>query len=221
MKYKLSSLILIGALAAAALPALGQTSNSPPTTPVTQSPPIPSAFEQATNQSTGTIVFNALLGVLPAWDATQTNDFQSGEFTIESAPLWKTTTAAGTTPYNSTEADWFFSRNFAVGGEIISLGSGTGSSSIDTLNLSLTLRKDVGNIAGYLLADLGYGFNFAETLKNGQIQAEGRFEGAFGPGVIYQYQTHIRLFVDTRFELAGQKNSQEGFLTRIGMQIPF
>lgn len=169
----------------------------------------PAPFQQATNQSASLAVFNAALSLLPAWDPAQSNDFQAAEFTLESAPLWKSMTAAGTTPYNSTEGDYFFTRNFALGAEMISLGNGSGNNSIDTLNLTLTLRKDIGNVAGCLLLNSGYGFN------------QHSFEGAFGPGLIYQYQTHLRLFLDTRFECAGTKSSQSGFLTRVGLQIPF
>lgn len=184
--------------------AFAQT-NSP--SPVTTPPPLP--FEQATNQSASLAVFNAALNLLPAWDPTQTNTFQAHEITLESAPLWKSMTAAGTTPYNSTEADYFLTRNIGIGGELISLGNGSGNNAIDTLNATFTLRKDLGNIAGYLLLDGGYGFN------------QRKLEAAFGPGLIYQYQTHVRLFLDTRFEIAGSQSTQSGFLTRIGLQIPF
>lgn len=170
---------------------------------------LPAPFQQATNQTASLAVFNAALTLLPAWDPTQTNTFQAREFTLESAPLWKSMTAAGTTPYNSTEADYFITRNIAVGGEIISLGNGSGNNAIDTLNAAFTLRKDIGNIAGYLLLDGGYGFN------------QRRLEAAFGPGLIYQYQTHLRLFLDTRFEISGPQSNQSGFLTRVGLQIPF
>jgi hypothetical protein len=178
-------------------------SNTPPANP------IPAPFQQATNQTASLAVFQAALNLLPAWDPTQTNDFASGEFTIESAPLWKTESASGTTPYNSTEADYFFNRNIGFGAEVVSLGNGAGSSSIDTFGANLTLRKDIGNIAGYLLLGGGYDVNKSKA------------EGAFGPGLIYQYQTHLRLFLDTRFEFEGTKNSDSGFLTRVGLQIPF
>jgi hypothetical protein len=170
---------------------------------------LPAPFQQATNQTASLAVFNAALSLLPAWNPAQTNTFQAGEFTLESAPLWKSMTAAGTTPYNSTEADCFLTRNIGIGGELISLGNGSGDNAIDTLNLALTLRKDLGNIAGYLLIDGGYGFN------------QRKLEAAFGPGVVYQYQTHLRLFLDTRFEIAGPQSNQSGFLTRVGLQIPF
>lgn len=181
--------------------------SSPAQTNIPVTPPAP--FQQATNQSAALAVFNAALNLLPAWDPARSNDFQSAEFTLESAPLWKSMTAAGTTPYNSTEGDYFLTRNLGLGAEMISLGNGSGNNSIDTLNLTVTLRKDLGNVAGYLLLNGGYGFN-----QHG-------FEGAFGPGLVYQYQTHLRLFLDTRFELAGTKGSQSGFLTRVGLQIPF
>ena len=170
---------------------------------------LPAPFQQATNQTASLAIFNAALALLPAWDPTQTNAFQANEFTLESAPLWKSVAAAGTTPYNSTEADYFLTPNIAVGGELISLGNGFGNNAVDTLNVAFTLRKDLGNIAGYLLLDGGYGFN------------QHRPEAAFGPGLIYQYQTHLRLFLDTRFEIAGPRSDQSGFLTRVGLQIPF
>jgi len=182
------------------------------TNPPVAPPAPPAPFAQATNQSNALTPFNAVLSILPSWDATLTNSFASGEFTIESAPLWKTMTASGTTPYNSTEADYFFTRNFGAGGELITLGSGAGNNTIDTANLTFTARKDVGNIAGYLLGNVGEDFN------------QHRIEGGFGPGLVYQYQTHIRLFLDTRFEYEGKKTATQsgsGFLTRIGMQIPF
>jgi hypothetical protein len=175
----------------------------------TNTPALPTTFQGATNQTASLALFDAALNLLPVWDASQTNSFQAGEFTLGTAPLWKSMTAAGNTPYNSTEADYFFTRNLGAGAEIISLGNGAGANAIDTLNVSFTLRKDAGNIAGYLLLDGGYGFN------------QRGLEGACGPGLIYQYGTRLRLFLDTRFEFAGKRSSEEGFLTRIGLQIPF
>ena len=197
-----STFVILTALAFSLQPSAFAQTNAATTS-------LPAPFEQATNQSTSLSVFTAALNLLPAWDPTQTNTFQSGEFTLESAPLWKSMTAAGTTPYNSTEADYFFTRNLGVGGELISLGNGSGNNAIDTLNVTFTLRKDLGNIAGYLQLDGGYGFN------------QHKPEAAFGPGLVYQYQTHLRLFLDTRFEIAGPQSNQSGFLTRVGLQIPF
>ncbi len=82
-------------------------------------PALPGAFQQATNQSGSLAVFNAALSLLPAWNPALTNSFETGEFTLESAPLWKSMSAAGTTPYNSTEADYFFTRNLGLGAEMI------------------------------------------------------------------------------------------------------
>ena len=116
---------------------------------------VPTSLQGATNvlaSGGGLAPVNALLNILPSWDPTATNTFGSGEVTIESAPLWKSQTAAGTTPYNSTEVDYFFTRNIGAGAEVISLGSGTGNSTIDSLNVNLTLREDSGNIAIYGIA---------------------------------------------------------------------
>ncbi len=203
MNKPIRLLIITSALALAALQAFGQ-SNTPPA-----APPLPAPLDQATNVANAPQLFSLALNLLPAWDPTATNTFGPNEFTIESAPLWKTMTASGTTPYNSTEGDYFFNQNFAAGAELISLGNGTGNNAIDSTFINVTARKDVGNIAGYLLAGAGYDFN------------RHSLAGAVGPGIIYGYRTHLRLFLDTRFELEGKSSGNNGFLTRVGLQIPF
>ena len=173
---------------------------------------VPTSLQGATNvlaSGGGLAPVNALLNILPSWDPTATNTFGSGEVTIESAPLWKSQTAAGTTPYNSTEVDYFFTRNIGAGAEVISLGSGTGNSTIDSFNVNLTLRKDSGNIAIYGIAGGGYDLN----------RSKGQF--LIGPGIVYGYQTHIRLFLDTRCQVEGTKKQDIGFLTRLGAQLWF
>jgi len=204
---KTKQLLMIGLAVATLAGMTAKAQNS--TIPNLLGTNVPPIFTQATNQSNAQLIFGAVLSILPDWDPTLTNTFASGEWDIESAPLWKSETAAGTTPYNSTEGDYFFSRNVGAGVEIISLGNGTGNDTIDTLNANLTLRKDVGNIAGYLLIGGGYDVN----------RDKGDF--AVGPGIIYGYQTHIRLFLDTRGELEGLKQQDIGWLTRVGMQLSF
>jgi len=171
---------------------------------------VPAPLAPATNApTTASPAFNAILNILPAWNPTLTNTFPDSEFDIESAPLWKSMTAAGTTPFNSTEGDYFFSRNVGLGGELITLGNGSGNNTVDTVQANLTLRKDIGNIAGYGLIGGGYDLN----RHKGDV--------AIGPGIVYGYQTHIRLFLDTRCEIEGQKQQDIGWLTRIGMQLDF
>jgi len=190
-------------MAAAALLAAGLSQS--------QAQTVPGPLQGATNPpSAGALApFEALLGILPDWNPSLTNTFGSSEFNIESAPLWKSMTAAGTTPYNSTEGDYMFSRNFGIGAEIISLGDGTGNNTVDSVGANLTLRKDIGNVAGYLLVGGGGDINKSKGFA------------AIGPGIIYGYQTHIRLFLDTRCELEGIKQQDIGWLTRLGMQITF
>ena len=216
MKMKSKLVILIVALGAICLAPIAKADVTTNTVPFGSGPgsgplggdtTISNALASAAQS--GLPQVQAVLNLLPAWDPTATNTFSDTEYDIETAPLWKAMTQAGTTPYNSTEGDYFFSRNFGIGGEIISLGDGSGNSTIDTLNCNITLRKDVGNIAGYLLAGGGYDFNI------------GKPEGAIGPGIVYGYRTGIRLFLDTRCELAGTAKQDIGWLTRLGIQLAF
>ncbi|PWU18927.1 MAG: hypothetical protein C5B50_07875 [Verrucomicrobia bacterium] len=163
----------------------------------------------ATNAANSLAPFQAALSLLPYWDKTLTNTFSAGEFTLEAAPAWKTMTAAGNTPYVSVGGDYFFKRYLAIGGELLTFGNGQGSSSLDSALANLTLRKDIGNIAGYALIGAGYDFN------------TDRFVAALGPGITYRYSTGIGLFVDTRWTIEGTAKERNGWLTRVGVQLHF
>jgi len=169
-------------------------------------PPLPPL---ATNAVSTLAPFEAALTLLPYWDKTLTNTFNAGEFTLEAAPAWKTMTAAGSTPYASIGGDYFFQRYLAAGGELITFGNGQGSSSLDSALANLTLRKDIGNIAGYAMVGAGYDFNTC------------RFLAALGPGITYRYSTGIGLFLDTRWTIEGGSRERSGWLTRVGVQLHF
>jgi len=151
----------------------------------------------------------ALLNLLPAWDPTLTNTFKKGDAFIGISPLWKSQTAAGSTPYLSTYAGYFFTKNLGAEGELVSLGDGTGKSTVDSMALLGLLRKDVGNIAGYL--------------EGGPVRDfhQGKFGGDFGLGIVFGYRTGLQLNVDTRWRYEGKESDQNGFLTRANIQLNF
>lgn len=129
--------------------------------------------------------------VLPGFDPTLTNTFNSGELTIGFAPLWKSQNAAGATPYLSTYADYYFARNFGAEAELVSLGDGTGSSTVDSGAVELLARKDVGNLAGKLMLGGAREFN------------AGRYGVDLGAGIEYRYRNHIGIGLDTRGRYMG------------------
>lgn len=151
--------------------------------------------------------FQALLQILPGWDPTLTNTFHSGDLCIDAVPLWKSQTAAGSTPYLSTAASYYFTRNFGAEGELISLGDGTGKSTIDSVAILGIVRKDIGNIAGQLLVGPCRDLH------------RGRFGADVGVGIVYRYKTGIEFKVDTRWRYLGNSSADNGFLTRVGFGI--
>ena len=151
----------------------------------------------------------ALLNLLPAWDPTLTNTFKKGDAFIGISPLWKSQTASGSTPYLSTYAGYFFTKNLGGEGELVSLGDGTGKSTVDSISILGLLRKDVGNIAGYLEGGPCRDFH------------QGKFGGDLGLGFLFEYRTGLQLNVDTRWRYEGKQSDQNGFLTRASVQLNF
>lgn len=191
MRSKITALILCSTLCLFAFFSSAQTSPTLSTN---------GAFSQ---------VIGFALNLLPQWNQSATNSFTSGEMEFSTAPLWKTQTAAGTTPYFSTSLADFFTKNFGAGGELVSFGDGSGSSIADSASLLGILREPVGNIAPYAIFSAGRDFS------------KGKWQGGIGPGVSYQTTTIFRTFIDTRFTAEGTRNQDFGWMTRIGVTLPW
>lgn len=152
------------------------------------------------------------LNLLPGWDKTANSFTNLHEFELEVSPAWKAVSASGSTPFLSIGGQYMFTRYFGAGGDIITLGNGSGSSDIDSAHVFAIARKDIGNVAGYAM------------LGGGRDVALNRFSVDFGVGLEYRYSTGIGLIVDTRYlkyitKLSGQPDHD--FLTRVGATIHF
>ncbi len=161
---------------------------------------------------TGFLPLNALAAIWPNVNPSLSNTFNANELVISAAPMWKTATSSGSTPYLSLEGDYFVSKYIGVGAELITLGNGEGNNDIDTMLADFTLRKDLGNLAVYALLSGGYNFNTSQPV------------GAVGGGISYAYSNKLRWFVDTRISFSGftgDVKKDQGWLSRIGMSYPF
>jgi hypothetical protein len=155
------------------------------------------------------------LGLLPYWDKNLTNSFNANEFVILSGPAWKSATANGSTPYLDLGAEYYFARNFGAGVDVVTFGNGKGSSDIDSAHLDLIGRKDVGNVAGFVL--LGGGRDFGIN----------RYDFEAGGGLEFRYSTAVGMRVDTRYIKLFDKfknltsSTDHEFLTRVVLDIHF
>ncbi len=203
MKLKNKILLSFTLLAMLAAPVAAQTVTNP-------TPPLPGGI-QVSNITVPAAPFEFLLNLLPYWDRTLTNSFDTG-LSIKASSLWKTASAAGVTPYASLAGDYMFTRNLGLGGEGVLFGNGTGTQTLDSMAAYAILRKDSGNVAGYLLAGVGYDFNQDPLIAK-------RVSEQIGVGLIFHYKTGVDLFVDTRARIYGTANG--GFLTRVGLSFAF
>lgn len=161
-----------------------------------------------TNVPTAFAPLTFLGEVLPAWNKDLTNSFGSTELEISAGATWKSATAAGTTPYAALRGDYMFTRNFGLGAEVVTLGNGTGSSTVDSTSAYFKARIDSGNLAGYIIASVGEDYNVQQVF------------GGIGPGVEYRNATGFGVFVDTRVSIYGKDSKQNGFLTTVGVTLP-
>lgn len=152
---------------------------------------------------------NALGSILPYWDSTLTNSFSSNEFFIDVVPLWKSQTASGSSPYLSTEAGYFFTKNLGASGELVSFGDGSGSTVLDSAAILGQARFASGNVAGRLMLGPSY------ELPHHAFGAD------LGGGVDLRYQTGIDFFVDTRYRFEFESTGVDGWLTRVGLRLNF
>ncbi len=197
MNTKIKTGLMVGLMAAGLLagPAVAQVTTNEPTSITTSNMPV------------GTVVGFAF-SLLPQWDKTATNTFNSKEVILRVAPLWHSSTASGSTPYLSTAGEYMFHQNFGAGAEIVTLGNGTGTSDIDAVNVYAIARKDLGNIAGYFL------------VGGGRAYSSSTYYFECGPGVEIRYKTGLSLFLDTRLCETGRKEGSS-FMTRFGVGMHF
>jgi hypothetical protein len=200
--------------------------------------PMPAKAQVTTNEPTTGMFSNApvstvigfAFSLLPQWQRGA-NYFTNDSLEIKVAPLWKTAAAAGSTPYLSAGADYWFktwttvngdsggsslavsSTSVGVGGEMVTLGNGAGSDTVDSVSAYLEARRSIGNLAGYVM--LG-----GERDINGN-----RFAFEFGPGVEIRYASGLGLFLDTRlvepFSGGGGNGGHVDWLTRFGVSLHF
>lgn len=206
MKTPIRKYLLLSTLAVA-LATAGVSNLSAQSNVNTNEPTLGTIAQAATNSPVGTVLGFAF-SLMPQWDKTATNTFNAKEGVLRVAPLWKNATAAGSTPYLATAGEYMFTKNFGAGGELVTLGNGTGTSDIDSVNFYAVARKDLGNIAGYFL--IGGGRDYAASSYTFQA----------GPGVEIRYKSGIGLFLDTRLVETGHKDGAS-FMTRFGASIHF
>lgn len=154
-------------------------------------------------------VLASAFNLLPAWDKSNEQFANVTEVAFQVSSMWKTISAAGSTPYASMGATYFFTRQVGVQGEIVTLGNGQGNNEVDSGSTLLEFRRGVGNIAGYLLGGGGYDFNLH------------RWNGQGGLGIEYRYNTGLGIFADTRICVTGSEGDKNGFMTRVGMTLHF
>jgi hypothetical protein len=99
--------------------------------------------------------------------------------------------------------------------DLITFGSGNGSSDLDSAHGFLVGRADKGNAAGHLL------------LGGGRDLNRKAFDFEAGGGLEYRYSTGIGILVDTRylkfFDTSGgfKLRDDHEFLTRVGITLHF
>jgi len=161
------------------------------------------------SQTNGTSVIGTIGSLMPAYDPTATNSFNAKEVFVAITPLWKTQTASGSTPFLSTSAGYFFTKNIGMEGELVSLGNGAGSSTLDSMALLAVARKASGNLALYGLAGPSYDNNRRKLCAD------------VGGGVEYRTSKGFGSFVDTRYSYGGSSPADNGFKTRVGLRFKF
>jgi hypothetical protein len=179
-------------------------------------PPVPPSLQPSLTAPTSIIVpddapaiFKGISAIWPNYDPTLTNTYNAGDISAGLLPLWKTATAAGSTPYLAFTGDYFFTKHVGMEGEFVTLGNGAGKTAIDSAAVWFKARKDVGNLA------LNVFGGPAHDWHNGAWAVD------FGVGVEYRYTTGISSVVDTRYRNEFGHSAESGFLTRVGLKYAF
>lgn len=202
------TLLTITLLIGLALPALAQTNTAPVFNP--NAPP-----DFPTNQlqqvAGGSAVASFFLNLWPAWDRAATGSFPSA-IEVEVSPAWKSSTAAGSTPYLSVGGGYWFSDSdklgYGVAADVVTFGNGTGGSTLDSVHLDFELRKALGNVAGHFM------------LGPERDSKRDRYGGEVGAGFEFRYKTGVSFVVDTRYIIYGKAASNENeWLTRVGLSL--
>lgn len=193
-KYIIATTLLI----ALVLPSSAQNGTTPPPN-----------LSAVTN---GSALFANIINLLPQADLSITNgpaSYQSGELEFEASAVFHTINAVGLSPYASLGANYWFTRNYGIGGEVVTLNDGSGVSTADSSSAYFLARKPIGNLAGYVLAGYDRDFHLGENY------------GRIGAGLEYRYNTGIGLMVDTSYLVAFQNHADNGWLTRVGLTVHF
>ena len=162
--------------------------------------------------ASGSAVAGFALSLLPYWDKTMTNAYGANELELEVSPTWKSAAASGSTPYLSIGANYFITKYFGFGGDMLTFGTGNGASDLDSGHAYAILRKNTGNVAAFMLLGGGRDKNRNEWL----VEA--------GGGLEFRYSTGVGLLVDTRYAryVANEPNLPDHeFITRVGVTIHF
>lgn len=160
----------------------------------------------------GSSLFANALDLIPQADLSITNgpaSFQGGELEFEASGVFHTLNAVGVSPYVSLGANYWLTKNLGLGGEIITLNNGTGTSVADASSAYFLLRKPMGNLAGYLLTGFYRDFNLGENYAR------------VGAGIEYRYNTGLGAFVDSSYLASFHSAGQNDWLTRIGATLHF
>lgn len=141
------------------------------------------ALVQATG---GAAVAQFGLSLLPYWDKTMTNAYGK-ELELTVGPAWKSATVSGNTPFIDVGARYWFTKNWGLGGDVLTFGSGEGSSDLDSGHVYFTGRKASGNVAAFFQLGGGRDKVFNQWIVEG------------GGGLQFRYKTGIGLEVGTRY----------------------
>jgi hypothetical protein len=156
------------------------------------------------------VVASSVLNMLPAWNKNLPYFTNAHELELEISPTWKSSTAAGSTPYVSFGANYFITPSLGIGADVITFGNGTGTSDLDSSHFFGLFRKSSGNIAGHLI------------LGGGRDNNRNQWDAEFGGGVEYRYSTGVGILLDTRYLLYPEsKPIDHEFLTRVGLTLHF
>jgi hypothetical protein len=177
-------------------------------------PTNPPAFDTnaLTQAAGGSAVASFGLSLLPYWDKNFLAFTNKNELELAVGPAWKSATASGNTPFIDVSARYWLTKNWGFGGDMLTFGSGSGNSDLDSGHAYFMGRKASGNVAAFFI------------LGGGRDKVLNEWAAEFGGGIQFRYKTGIGLEVGTRYVRFIEKNAaniDHEFITAISTTIHF
>jgi len=160
----------------------------------------------------GSAVATFGLSLLPYWDKSFMAFTNKNELELAVGPAWKSATATGNTPFIDVGARYWLTKNWGFGGDILTFGSGSGHSDLDSGHAYFMGRKASGNVAVFF------------ELGGGRDKVLNKWAAEAGGGLQFRYKTGIGLEVGTRYVRfidAPSSAPDHEFLTSICTTIHF